>query len=120
MSGFCNNVRRIAEDRDSTSSTNESFTASGWSGTFYPEGLKPADYLAHYASKFRSVEIDSTYYASPSASTVIGWRDKTRDDFIFAVKIPQSITHDKVLVDCDTSFANSARSWIFWVTSLGR
>jgi uncharacterized protein YecE (DUF72 family) len=81
-----------------------SFTASGWSGTFYPEGLKPADYLAHYASKFRSVEIDCTYYASPSASTVIGWRDKTPDDFIFAVKIPQSITHDKVLVDCDTEF----------------
>jgi uncharacterized protein YecE (DUF72 family) len=35
---------------------------------------------------------------------VIGWRDKTPDDFIFAVKSPQSITHDKVLVDCDTEF----------------
>ena len=77
-------------------------------------------FLARYASKFRTFEIDSTYYASPSAPTVIGWRDKTRDDFIFAVKIPQSITHDKVLVDCDTSFANSSRSWIFCVTSLGR
>jgi hypothetical protein len=46
------------------------FTAAGWPGSFYPIGMKPADYLTYYASRFRTVEVDSTYYRTPSASTV--------------------------------------------------
>ena len=45
------------------------FTATGWPGSFYPAGTKPANYLSYYATQFRTVEIDSTYYATPSAST---------------------------------------------------
>src|ERR1039457_5520058 len=59
------------------------FTAAGWEGTFYPEGTKPADFLRHYAQHFNSVEIDSTFYRSPSASTVRGWASKTPDGFVF-------------------------------------
>jgi len=36
------------------------FTANGWQGSFYPAGMKPADYLKFYSSKFQTVEIDST------------------------------------------------------------
>jgi uncharacterized protein YecE (DUF72 family) len=79
-----------------------SFTATGWQSTLYPEGMRPSDYLTHYASKFKTVEIDSTYYGPPSASTVMGWwRDKTPSDFLFAAKVPQTITIEKVLVDCE-------------------
>jgi uncharacterized protein YecE (DUF72 family) len=46
------------------------FTAAGWEGPFYPAGMKPADYLTYYATKFDSVEVDSTFYRTPSASTV--------------------------------------------------
>jgi hypothetical protein len=53
------------------------FTAAGWSGTFYPEGMKSSDYLTYYANKFKTVEIDSTYYGTPSASTVTAWHRKT-------------------------------------------
>lgn len=81
-----------------------SFTAAGWDGTFYPKGMKSSDYLTHYASKFKTVEIDSTYYGPPSASTVTRWRDKTPSDFIFAAKVPQTITHEKALVDCQAEF----------------
>jgi len=80
------------------------FTAAGWPGTFYPNGLKPADYLAYYATKFNSVEIDSTFYRAPSKSTVQGWERKTPPGFVFAAKIPQSITHEQVLVDCEAEF----------------
>jgi len=66
--------------------------------------MKPADYLSFYATKFKTVEIDSTYYGPPSASTVTNWRDRTPPDFVFSAKVPQSITHDKVLIDCDTEF----------------
>ena len=35
-----------------------SFTAAGWRGSFYPRGLKPADYLAFYAERSHTVEVD--------------------------------------------------------------
>jgi len=77
------------------------FTAEGWEGTFYPPGMKPADYLSFYATRFNSVEVDSTFYRSPTKATVQGWANKTPAGFVFAAKVPQSITHEKVLVDCD-------------------
>jgi uncharacterized protein YecE (DUF72 family) len=81
------------------------FTAAGWEGTFYPPGTKPADYLRYYAQHFNSVEVDSTFYRIPSLSTVKGWYEKTPKGFIFAAKIPQIVTHEKVLVDCDDEMA---------------
>jgi uncharacterized protein YecE (DUF72 family) len=80
------------------------FTADGWSGTFYPVGMKPAQYLGFYATKFRTVEVDSTFYGTPKVSTVESWNQKTPSDFTFAVKVPQIITHEKVLRDCDAEF----------------
>src|ERR1700682_1382838 len=80
------------------------FTAAGWEGTFYPEGTKPADFLRYYATKFNSVEVDSTFYRTPSKATVQGWANKTPEGFVFAAKVPQVITHEKVLVDCDSEF----------------
>jgi uncharacterized protein YecE (DUF72 family) len=77
-----------------------SFTAAGWNGSFYPSGMQSRDYLSFYAEHFDSVEVDSTFYACPSINTVNGWFAKTPDNFIFSVKVPQTITHDKVLVDC--------------------
>lgn len=81
-----------------------SFTATGWEGSFYPRGLKSTDYLSYYANHFDSVEVDSTFYACPTPKTVSGWFAKTPDKFIFSVKVPQTITHDKVLVDCDAEW----------------
>jgi hypothetical protein len=34
------------------------FTAAGWPGTFYLEGMKSQDYHTYYGSKFKTVEID--------------------------------------------------------------
>jgi uncharacterized protein YecE (DUF72 family) len=86
-----------------------SFTAAGWEGSFYPPAMKPADYLTYYATKFDSVEVDSTFYGTPSASTVTGWNRKTPHGFVFAVKVPQQITHEKVLIDCDAEFSEFVR-----------
>jgi uncharacterized protein YecE (DUF72 family) len=80
------------------------FTAAGWAGSFYPSELKPKDYLTFYATKFNTVEVDSTFYRTPSRSTVNGWYEKTPPDFIFAAKVPQIITHEKVLLDCEKEF----------------
>jgi uncharacterized protein YecE (DUF72 family) len=80
------------------------FTAAGWPGTFYPEGLPEREYLTYYATKFDTVEIDSTFYRTPALTTVKGWYSKTPEGFLFAAKVPQRITHEKVLVDCDAEF----------------
>jgi uncharacterized protein YecE (DUF72 family) len=77
------------------------FTAAGWEGSFYPEGMKPADYLNYYAQKFDTVEVDSTYYRTPSEAMVKRWYTQTPKHFLFALKIVQTITHEKVLVDCE-------------------
>ena len=80
------------------------FTAAGWEGSFYPIGLKPANYLSYYAQHFDTVEVDSTFYRIPSKATVQGWALKTPKGFVFAAKVPQVITHEKVFVDCETEF----------------
>ncbi len=63
------------------------FTAAGWEGSFYPPGMKPADYLSFYATKFETVELDNTFYRTPAVSTVKGWNAKTPPGFIFAAKV---------------------------------
>lgn len=75
-----------------------SWTGDGWLGSFYPSGSKPAEYLSFYAQHFKTVEVDSTFYRTPAANTVKQWRDRTPDGFIFAAKVPRTITHEKVLV----------------------
>ncbi len=76
-----------------------SWTADGWVGRFYAERCKPQDFLPRYAELFNTVEIDSTFYRVPSARTVEQWKERTPEGFIFAAKVPQIITHEKVLVD---------------------
>src|ERR1700704_242817 len=80
------------------------FTASGWEGSFYPPGMKSRDFLSYYATQFATVEVDSTFYGCPSPNTVNNWADRTPKDFLFCVKIPQVISREKALVDCDSEF----------------
>jgi uncharacterized protein YecE (DUF72 family) len=46
------------------------------------------------------VEVNSTLYGCPSPRTVENWAAKTPDNFIFSIKTPRSITHDKILANC--------------------
>ena len=70
-----------------------SFSSKDWVGPFYPDGTVPGEFLRHYASEFDIVEVDSTYYAIPAASTVDGWLDKTPDHFLVSAKFPRAIVH---------------------------
>ncbi len=62
---------------------------------FYPQGTRTAAMLELYARVFGSVEIDSTFYAVPSAATVDGWAKRTPQGFTFSLKLPQEITHER-------------------------
>jgi uncharacterized protein YecE (DUF72 family) len=70
-----------------------------WVGPFYPVGTRPSDFLAVYSRAFDSVEVDSTFYATPATTTIRGWVDRTPKGFIFALKMPQEITHEHKLRD---------------------
>jgi uncharacterized protein YecE (DUF72 family) len=96
-----------------------SFTASGWSGSFYPAGMRSEDYLSYYAEQFDTVEIDATFYACPSAPTVRGWYSKTPEKFLFSAKVPQTITHERVLVGCDAELKEFLDTMDLLGTKLG-
>ena len=57
------------------------------SGRFYPASAKSAEArLQFYASQFRLVEVDSTYYSMPREETAVLWAQRTGPDFVFDVK----------------------------------
>ena len=72
-----------------------------WSGPFYPADLSHGDWLAYYAHRFDTVEINNSFYRLPSEHTLAQWRDTVADDFRFAVKASRYITHMKKLNDAD-------------------
>ena len=75
-----------------------SFSAPSWVGPFYPAGTKATEFLAVYARRYETVEIDATFYRIPSAAQVRSWAAKVPDGFLIAAKVPQIITHEKKLV----------------------
>lgn len=60
--------------------------------------------LARYASVFKGVEVNSTFYRRHRTSTFERWAGATPDDFRFAVKIPKEITHQRAMKDIRQPF----------------
>ena len=69
-----------------------------WIGPFYPPETRKSDLLQWYSRMFSTIEVDSTFYGVPAEAVLKGWKDKVPDDFVFALKLPQEITHVKRLV----------------------
>jgi uncharacterized protein YecE (DUF72 family) len=82
------------------------WTYPPWRGVFYPKGLRQKDELAYAASKFRTIEINGTFYGSQKPDSFLRWRETTPDDFVFSVKAPRFITHIRRLRDVRTPLAN--------------
>ncbi|MGN6392505.1 MAG: DUF72 domain-containing protein [Gemmatimonadales bacterium] len=74
-------------------------------GAFYPAGLRAADELAWYASRFRTLELNNPFYRVPTAATFVRWRDETPPDFVFAVKVNRVISHARRLRDASEPLA---------------
>jgi uncharacterized protein YecE (DUF72 family) len=71
---------------------------SGWSYTswrpkFYPEGTKAKDFLAYYATRFKTIEINYTFNHLPTEKNVAEWTAATGPGFVFGLKASQQITH---------------------------
>jgi|SRR5271170_4612510 uncharacterized protein YecE (DUF72 family) len=70
---------------------------ASWRPEFYPPKLGTADFLAHYAARLNSVEVNYSFRNLLTAELVDEWIRATPPDFIFAVKAHQEITHFKRL-----------------------
>ncbi len=89
---------------DDTGSVEWRIGCSGWSyrhwrGGFYPHGLPARRWLEHYASRFDTVELNTTFYRLPSADAIESWRAGTTAGFCFSVKASRLITRNKRLAN---------------------
>jgi uncharacterized protein YecE (DUF72 family) len=58
-----------------------------WRPAFYPAGIKPGEFLGHYAERLPSVELNSTGYRIPAEEQFRRWAELTPSGFRFAVKM---------------------------------
>lgn len=84
---------------------------------FYPRGTK--DELVYYSSQFNSIELNATFYNSPSKQQVETWKDKTPQNFKFFPKIPQSISHFSRLLNTDEKVLDFVDSTVLFGDKLG-
>jgi uncharacterized protein YecE (DUF72 family) len=76
---------------------------SGWNyphwrnGVFYPPRCPARRWLAYYAERFDTVEVNSTFYRLPRERAVAGWVEATPPGFLFTIKASRYLTHIKRL-----------------------
>lgn len=78
-----------------------SWQFDGWRGVFYPEGLPKAEQLPYYASQFRTVETNTSFYGLPRPATLVSWIESVPPGFTFCLKFPRTISHEKRLRNCE-------------------
>ena len=74
-----------------------------WRGVFYPPGLPQRWELKYAASRLRTIEINGSFYSLQRPESYRSWAAQTPDDFVFAVKASQYMTHMKRLGDLGPS-----------------
>lgn len=92
-----------------------SWTFPDWKGGFYPPEIPARERLNFYASQFNSVEVNTSFYALPAPKTLLQWVESVPPGFVFALKAPREITHDRRLVDVD----QTTRAYLDVLRSLG-
>jgi len=68
-----------------------------WKPGFYPADLPRKQFLQYYATRFRSVELNNTFYQMPTPARIASWCDATPGHFRFVLKVPRRITHSERL-----------------------
>jgi uncharacterized protein YecE (DUF72 family) len=78
---------------------------SGWNyqhwrnGVFYPPRLPARRWLAFYAERFDTVEVNATFYRLPRREAVERWAAEAPQGFSFAIKVSRYLTHVKRLTE---------------------
>ena len=83
-----------------------------WKDDFYA-GQPQRAWFDHYAGQFDTVEINASFYRTPTPAMWDGWRDKAPPGFRYAVKANRFLTHLKKLSgveDATAQFLDLARA----------
>ena len=72
-----------------------------WKPDFYPAKTPATKFLAYYASRLTSVEVNYTFRTLPTPKQLEGWLAAAPEPFRFTFKAPQRITHFARLRDCE-------------------
>lgn len=92
--------RRIVREEMKTWIGTSGFQYTEWKGNFYPEDLSTNKMLSYFAERLSTTEINYTFHRIPSPKTIENWLAQTPENFRFALKAPQKITHFAKLRDC--------------------
>jgi uncharacterized protein YecE (DUF72 family) len=90
---------RLLEENKRPEKTTEVFVGCAkwgrkdWVGKIYPPKTKEADFLDLYSKHFNCIELNATFYKTPSQRQTSGWASKVGDNFRFCPKFTSAITH---------------------------
>lgn len=75
---------------------------AGWSIPSALAGRFPATgtHLERYGACFSAVEINSSFYRPHRRTTYERWAASVPSEFLFSVKLPRTITHERRLIGC--------------------
>lgn len=79
------------------------WTYAPWRGVFYPKGLRQLAELNFASRQVTAIEINGTFYRTPSVANFRHWAAETPDNFVFAVKGPRYVSQRRVLAEAGPS-----------------
>jgi uncharacterized protein YecE (DUF72 family) len=93
-----------------------------WVGPFYPQGLSKTRWIEFYSRRFQALELNTTFYATPTPDRIAAWTKAVPPEFRFSAKVGKHITHDaplsagveplrRFLRDCQP-FGDSLAMWL--------
>ncbi len=82
-----------------------------WDGVLYPPGTPAGDRLGHFVQRFRTVELNASFYRWPRTDTFAGWQRRLPPGFRLSVKAPRVLTHAKKLHEPDEWLQRIATGW---------
>lgn len=84
-------------------------------GAFYPQGMPQREELAYASSRLRCIEINGTFYRTPTAVQCARWAAQTPDGFVFSMKAPRYLVQRRDL----SGMAKEARTFLQAALGLG-
>src|SRR6478672_4997710 len=70
-----------------------------WKGIFYPENLAQSKWFDYYNDRFKTLELNVTFYRFPRLPFLQEWYNKSPEKFTFSVKAPRAITHYRQFIN---------------------
>src|SRR5258708_17130451 len=76
------------------------YSYTAWKGSFFPADLASSRMLEFYAQKLSTVEMNNPFSRMPTSAAFAHGAEQVPEGFVFTLKAPRRITHQKQLADC--------------------